>query len=327
MTAKASVLVIAAFLCTLMAALTPLILDNARPAHSTAHTRSIIIDTYFSQNGPGIALPALQPAVDTLRRVPGAHPVVGYSPVQNPTAAVDAIVISCADFPSLGEAPCAPKNAAVKLPLGFGGAFGEPVFWQKPEQLATPITAFQQHPVLKLMTGVQGGQAAVDRVRTAMAQHPQLLGDPFFTTPPEQQKQERKTATQVRYVVNGAFLLVLFVASCSLAIQVGGSLIERKRPFGLLRVAGASLAQLRLVVLIEFVVPLLAAITIAAGLGFLVAVLLVASFADQQTPVLQALPADYYIVTALGIGVAVGVMLATLPLLAAATKPEHTRFE
>ena len=52
-------------------------------------------------------------------------------------------------------------------------------------------------------------------------------------------------------LINTAVVLTLIVAGCSLAVSVGGSLVERKRPFTLLRVTGTQVSMLYRVVLLE----------------------------------------------------------------------------
>jgi hypothetical protein len=59
--------------------------------------------------------------------------------------------------------------------------------------------------------------------------------------------------------------LTLIVAGCSLAVAVGGGLVDRKRPFTLLRVSGVPVSALSRVVLMEAALPLAAATVIAAG--------------------------------------------------------------
>jgi hypothetical protein len=61
--------------------------------------------------------------------------------------------------------------------------------------------------------------------------------------------------------------LTLIVAGCSLAVAVGGGLVDRKRPFTLLRVSGVPVSALSRVVLMEAAPPLAAATVIAAGIA------------------------------------------------------------
>ena len=77
-----------------------------------------------------------------------------------------------------------------------------------------------------------------------------------------------------------AVALTLLVAGCSLAVSVGGNLVERKRPFTLLRVSGTPIATLYRVVLLEAILPLAAATVVAAGTAYGIAVLTV----DRMAP-------------------------------------------
>ena len=65
--------------------------------------------------------------------------------------------------------------------------------------------------------------------------------------------------------------LTVLVAGCSLAVTVGGSLVERKRQFTLLRVSGTPRSVLTRVVLLESVLPLVTASVVAAATGLGVA--------------------------------------------------------
>ena len=53
--------------------------------------------------------------------------------------------------------------------------------------------------------------------------------------------------------------LTILVAGCSLAVSIGGGLVDRKRPFTLLRVGGTPLGTLYRVVLLEALLPLVGA--------------------------------------------------------------------
>ncbi len=322
-------LVIAAFLCTFFAALTPIMLHNTSDSPSGLGQRPTIIDLYFSSSESSGRQHALLSSLAEMATIPGVHPILAYSSEKNePQGSAESILIPCSEVAYLDEKPCAPNNTAISVSIGYGGSFGQPVTPFVPKQVAIPVAELQQHSLAKLLVVVSGGQQNVERVRTLLAQRDLFIADGFFTiTVQELEQREHQVITNIRYLVNGAFLLVIFVACCSLAVSVGGGLVERKRPFGLLRVAGASLRQLRGVVLIESAVPLLAAVVVSSALGFGVAVLLVKSFADNTIPAVQALPIDYYIAMACGTGMALAVLLTTLPLLAAITKPENARFE
>ena len=121
----------------------------------------------------------------------------------------------------------------------------------------------------------------------------------------------------------GAVILTsLTIAGCTLAVAMAAGLAERKRPFSLLRLTGARLGMLRRVIVLESAVPLLAVAAIAIGAGFGAAAMF--SAAEMQRP-LAGPGAAYYVMTAAGIGLALGLILATFPLLRRITGPETAR--
>jgi ABC-type antimicrobial peptide transport system permease subunit len=120
--------------------------------------------------------------------------------------------------------------------------------------------------------------------------------------------------------------LTVLVAGCSLAVTVGGSLVERRRQFTLLRVSGTPRSVLTRVVLLESVLPLVTASVVAAATGLGVAIALVKAVLPGVTPTTFPGP-GYYLTMAGGLAVALLVVLATLPLLNRLTLPERARFE
>ena len=122
--------------------------------------------------------------------------------------------------------------------------------------------------------------------------------------------------------------LTLLVAACSLAVTAGGSIVERRRPFTLLRLSGASGRTLYRVVLLESLLPLVTASLVAAATGIGVAVPLVKALPKLRNEPNLALPGSiYYVAMGVGLLVAVAVISSTLPLLARVTRPNNARFE
>lgn len=125
--------------------------------------------------------------------------------------------------------------------------------------------------------------------------------------------------------------LTLITAGCSLAVTIGGSLVERKRPFTLLRVSGVSLRTLYRVILLEAALPLIVISIIAAaiglGVGIPVVKSLVTGFEPKDTTIPVHPSAGYYIAMGVGLVVALGLVVVTLPLLKRMTRPEEARFE
>lgn len=178
-----------------------------------------------------------------------------------------------------------------------------------------------------------GSPAALERVRTYLAVNaPPQTGGGYGSAPTPPQTFGEVAQIRVaradlaEKIVYAAVALTLIVAGCSLAVAVGGGLVERKRPFTLLRVSGTQLAVLSRVVLFEAAVPLVASTLLAAAIAYGTTIL---AF-ERLAPVGTALPQlgrDYYLLMGIGLVAAFGIILVTLPLLRRMTAPASARFE
>ena len=92
-----------------------------------------------------------------------------------------------------------------------------------------------------------------------------------------------------------ALALILVVAGCSLAVTEGEQMVERKRPFALLRVSGTPAAALYKVVILEAVLRLVSAALVAGVTGFGLAVGVVKATAPAGTQIV--LPTSAYYIT------------------------------
>jgi hypothetical protein len=116
----------------------------------------------------------------------------------------------------------------------------------------------------------------------------------------------------------------LVIAGCSLAVSVAGGLTDRKRPFSLLRLAGAPVGMLRRVVTLESAVPLVVIALLSAGAGFLASELFLRSeFSETLRPPGIA----YYVIVLGGLAASLAVIASTFPLLDRITGPEVARNE
>jgi len=185
-------------------------------------------------------------------------------------------------------------------------------------------------PVLLWLTWVNS-PAVLERVRTFLATHaPSVVSTGPTATPPrtfgETLGIRLGRAATVEKIVSAAVALTLIVAGCSLAVAVGGGLVDRKRPFTLLRVSGTQVSVLSKVVLLEAAVPLIAATVAAAGIAYGTSLLAFARLAPAGTAIPQ-LGHDYYALMATGLVIACGIVMMTLPLLHRMTSPDNVRFE
>jgi len=91
-----------------------------------------------------------------------------------------------------------------------------------------------------------------------------------------------------------------------------------------LRLTGARLGMLRRVIALESAVPLLVVAAVAIGTGFGAS----AMYATMEMQLSLVSPgAAYYVLAAAGIVLALGLILATFPLLRRITGPETARSE
>jgi hypothetical protein len=129
-------------------------------------------------------------------------------------------------------------------------------------------------------------------------------------------------------VVLAIVALTLLMAACSLAVTVGGGIVERRRPFTLLRLSGTPSATLYRVIVLESVLPLVSASLVAAATGIGVAIPLVKALPALRNEPSVAHPGDvYYFAMGAGLLVALMVISSALPLISRVTQPNSARFE
>ena len=247
----------------------------------------------------------------------------------------DLVVVSCADMRAIGAlGRCAPGVKAVQVT--DGSLFDDnPIYDTAPIVSATSRAYAGDLTTLPLQTVLVkvNSPATLERVRTYLAVNaPPQVGGGFGNspTPPRTfgetlQIRTARAATFER-ILYAAVALTLIVAGCSLAVSVGGGLVDRKRPFTLLRVSGTPESVLSRVVLFEAAVPLVAATVVAAAIAYGTSVTAFLRLAPVGTAVPQ-LGRDYYTIMGIGLVVAFGIITLTLPLLRRMTAPSTIRFE
>jgi hypothetical protein len=283
------------------------------------------------------------PLVARLSRIPGVHGVVvvradsgltipatfddlGINQFGPPTPIPAGVVSSAqlAAVPALGRCPAGATAAAFPADGFDGSLFGlnaTGITWPAAN---VPAPRLDSLGVDAVNVRTDGSVPAVEQARTelenayalASLNGPSTLGDLIG--------QDNSTNDAYRQLANTVILVSLAIAGCTLAAGIAAGLADRKRPFSLLRLTGARLATLRRVVALEGAVPLLAVAAVAIGTGFGAAAM---NAALQQNHAIVAPGAAYYLITAGGILVALGIIAATFPLLARITGPEVARNE
>jgi hypothetical protein len=108
---------------------------------------------------------------------------------------------------------------------------------------------------------------------------------------------------------------------------MGGGIVDRRRPFTLLRVSGTPGGVLRRVVLLESLVPLLTATVVAVAAGLATAAPVNRILLPTGGAIVHLPDHDYYLTMATGLVASIAVIIATLPLLNRITAAETVRFE
>jgi hypothetical protein len=316
---------------------------NATEASPTSSALSNVLLDQVGMSGPAGAklLAGLSAiggtAVYPFHFAPGSGPGPGqasdlaYQGPQYPPITV----VSCAvmrDLAVLGQ--CAPGVAAVQT--NDGSMFGDNPLYNTQTFVSASDPAYHGPlaglPLQAVLVRVDS-PATLERVRSYLAVNapPQVTQGPGSSpTPPrtfgETLNIRLGRAATVENLVYAAVALTLIVAGCSLAVAVGGGLVERKRPFTLLRVGGTGIGVLSGVVLLEAAVPLVAATLLAAAIAYWTSVLAFVRLAPAGSAIPQ-LGHAYYDLMGAGLVIAFAIIALTLPLLGRMTTPGNVRFE
>ncbi|HET9898007.1 MAG TPA: FtsX-like permease family protein [Streptosporangiaceae bacterium] len=283
-----------------------------------------------------IAMAGLPPSaaatvLSGLAKISGVSAIPIYSPPQSGGPGFDPAigVISCAglrELPLLGQ--CAPGRAAVVV-------ISAQLFSDNPRFSTQPLASTSSpgfsaglgHLYLQALLVRANSPATLERVRTYLVTHVTQSASGIAPRTFGEAVQARAVVTDtMQRLLYIAVVLTLIVAGCSLAVSVGGSLVERKRAFTLMRVTGTPTSTLYRVVFAEAVLPLAAATVVAAALAYLIAALTVSRLAPAGTPV--PVPGQgYFLTMGTGLIASLLVILAALPLLGRITAPDSMRFE
>jgi hypothetical protein len=330
-------LVLALFIFTVAAALIATQdTKHVAPADGAAAS-STLIDQFSNLNGgsaAGSAPPPPATVLTRLRHIPGVQDVVEFRvapglTITNPQLQIQgfpAAVVSCAQLasdPGLGRCPAG--AAAAKVPASLtdiGGGNLADFTWPAAD---VPARRLDSLPLASLDVATNGSQPAIEQARTVLENaYPTGTGSPPPQTLGEDTAADNGGDNAFQQLADVVILTSLAIAGCTLAVSVAGGLADRKRPFSLLRLTGARLGMLRRVIALESAVPLLAVAAVAIGTGFGAS----AMYATMEMRLSLAAPsAAYFVLTATGIVLALGLILATFPLLRRITGPETARSE
>ncbi len=327
-------LVLAVFLGTMVGTLVPAV-NATESSPSNASLSNVLLDQV------GQSPHASAKLLSGLDAIPGATAYPLYSLGSGgggqigPGGGPGDTAVSCAVMRALAVlGQCAPGLRAVQT--SDGDLFDDnPMYNTQPFVDSTNPAYTGKLSSLPLQTVLVrvNSPGTLERVRTYLAVNTppaESDGNGSAPTPPRTFGEvlgiRLDRAATFEKLVYAAVALTLIVAGCSLAVAVGGGLVDRKRPFTLLRVSGTPVSVLSRVVLMEAAVPLVAATIVAAGIAYGTSILAFVRLAPVGTAVPQ-LGSDYYALMGIGLAAAFGVITVTLPLLRRMTTPGNVRFE
>jgi hypothetical protein len=246
---------------------------------------------------------------------------VDPDPPDGPDGSFSTVLVACRDLPFLGVAERCPDARAARVeirPFTLESAGTAALHAEPTTHVATEV---DRSAVAFVVVKTDGRRATTDRVRTAM-EHAVPGSDPWLGS--EASVRDNSRILQLQRLANLALILSLVIAGCGLAVAVAGGIIERKRPFALLRLSGMRLAELQRVAMLEAAAPLvlIALASAVLGLGVSAVIVTVAGQIAWRLPTL-----GYWLSLAGGLSVALAVAAASLPLLARTTAPSAVRFE
>ena len=299
--------------------------SGVKPAPGTDPTAAPAPDPAATGLPPQTAVTLL----GRLRAFPGVSVVPIYSdPAQG---GLDGEVAACADLAAVSAVgQCAPGAADVKA--NFAALYDDNLLSlerQLPLVTSASTTGSIDLSALRLRTVLVrvDNAGTLEQVRTLLSTYSSANG---VTQPPQTfgevgdaRASLLRAAERVIEVLVG---LTVLVAGCSLAVSVGGSLVERRRPFTLLRLSGTPTPTLYRVVLLESMLPLLTATVVAALIGFGTSLPLILALVPQRA---HLAPPDgtYFALMGAGLLASVAAILTALPLLGRMTAPSNVQFE
>jgi hypothetical protein len=303
-------LVLAVFVASVFSGVTPALLDAER----TDDGDGLVDATTLVAGLPsGTSAAAAATALDRAVSI-GAGPGVILHEVPDPAAGgSESRLAVCSDLETIDVAAACPVGGTAWVDTGLDHLRVEPAPYSPEEAAAMPAEM--------LVVTTDGSAAATDRVRTTLQQ---ALPGAETRLGAEENAEVNRQLVQLNRLANIALAITLTIAGCGLAVAVAAGIIERKRPFALLRLGGMHLAELQRTAMLEAAAPLLLIALASAALGLATAavIVMIAGGLPWQPPSL-----GYWAGLVGGLVVALGVAAATLPLLGRATAPSAVRFE
>ncbi|WP_308442502.1 FtsX-like permease family protein [Asanoa ferruginea] len=266
-------LVLAVFLVTLTSTL-----SSATQAHLPEPGRialpvGTVVTDFADHNAAPLPAERANALVARLHAIDGVTAVVDLRTTAGPAPAMR-VVTACGNLRAAAMADCPDPGRTVSIDVrGLAdGAVGDVLTDDTDDTDATDATAdLGSLPMLGLLVTTNAHAGAIESARTAI----ESATDDAAPTLPwafgELKGQNNYQADQMARIANSVLLVTLVIAGFSLAVSVAGGLVERKRPFALLRLAGMRSRDLSWVLIVETAAPLIGIATTSVLLGLAVA--------------------------------------------------------
>lgn len=231
----------------------------------------------------------------------------------------DGSLIPCRDLPTYTKHACpsgAGDNDLAKLDFVGKTVNSVSVI---PEAELTKIETFPSYLVML------DDSASIDKLRSLAITQTPAVAQVYVADGTRAQKPVIspvvKDLAALTYVGIG---ITLFVAVASLVVSTIGGLLERRRSLFTLRLGGMTLGQMKCVVLIESLIPLIGTSVLAAGAGIWVAKIFLEVFSST---VRVSLSATYFAIVIGSLVLAVIGIWLVLPMLKKITSLEQNQTE
>ncbi len=176
----------------------------------------------------------------------------------------------------------------------------------------------------RLLVRTDGTPTAVERARTIIEA---AMPTSVVATVAEEAADGTAGLTELGRVVSLGVFAAMVMAGASLAIAVVSGLLERRRPFAVLRLAGLPVRRLQAVLLLEAAAPLSAVALLSAVLGTAVAQLMIRAILFKRDVTLPGPDLGVVSLLVVAMAAALAVVAAALPLVGPITDTQETRFE
>lgn len=226
------------------------------------------------------------------------------------------VYIPCADLATYTKHSCAGADTYATF------NFTQPVVKNVATVKASELPPEKTAGYLVLHNGDEG---AIDKIRSLAITETPAITSLYVADGTAAQKPKLspvvKTFSSLTYIGIG---VTLFVAIASLIVSTIGGLLERRKSLFTLRLGGMTLGQMKRVVMIESLIPLISTSVLAAGAGIWVASIFLETFSSS---VRVSLDAAYFImVIGALIAAIIGIRLV-LPSLKKITSLEANQTE